>query len=520
VCDASDRDEDCDGAADDLDADVASFGFVTSWPDLDGDGFGDAASPLESCDIPVEHVTNDADCDDADDGIWPGAEERCDERDNDCDGDIDEEVLLDVHADRDGDGYGNPDESMAACAPGRGWVIDATDCDDTDVRVFPGARESCDARDEDCDGEADEGLTLYFLDTDGDGYGTGAGSCATVGAAADGDCDDADAWVFPGAPERCNDAPDDCDTWSGWVASDEDGVVSFVDAAGAWTDLTADFAGSAVTYALADGTYLLCPGTYDVQLTTSGVTARVEGPQGAGLTRLSPTAASGSVVSVSEGAVTLVGLTLSGGVGAGTAGDSWGGGVYATSAAGPATPTVTLEEVVISGNEASFGGGFAVDGAAWVEIADAEVRGNTATEGGGAFVGAGAALTGDDLLLEANVAADGGGLYVDGTSTTGGSVDLFAPTFSGNEAETGAGVFLVGGAATLDCTGGGGLTSNVADGGGAAYILYATARLSVRTCDLGDGSDDNQPQDILFFLPFTYDYGAGATFVCVGGVCS
>jgi hypothetical protein len=49
------------------------------------------------------------------------------------------------------------------------------DCDDTDADSYPGAEELCDGRDNDCDGEADEGLeTTAFPDRDGDGYGDDA----------------------------------------------------------------------------------------------------------------------------------------------------------------------------------------------------------------------------------------------------------------------------------------------------------------------------------------------------------
>ncbi|MCB9746378.1 MAG: putative metal-binding motif-containing protein [Alphaproteobacteria bacterium] len=66
VCDALDRDEDCDGLVDDADDSVVS-GFSNFWPDDDGDGYGDPAGPLvEACDAPQGYSDNDRDCDDAD----------------------------------------------------------------------------------------------------------------------------------------------------------------------------------------------------------------------------------------------------------------------------------------------------------------------------------------------------------------------------------------------------------------------------------------------------------------------
>ncbi len=88
-------------------------------------------------------------------------------------------------ADGDSDGYAD-----VACG--------GNDCDDADPDVNPGAVETCNGADDDCDGTVDNGF-----DNDADGVS----SCATPP-----DCDDTNASAFPGAKEVCDDGIDnDCD---------------------------------------------------------------------------------------------------------------------------------------------------------------------------------------------------------------------------------------------------------------------------------------------------------------------
>src|SRR5690606_34966614 len=64
VCDPLDRDEDCDGGADDLDPDGVPASAPTWYADRDGDTFGDPATAFTSCEPPPAHVQNGDDCDD------------------------------------------------------------------------------------------------------------------------------------------------------------------------------------------------------------------------------------------------------------------------------------------------------------------------------------------------------------------------------------------------------------------------------------------------------------------------
>ncbi len=141
--------------------------------------------------------------------------------------------------DADADGYGDGGTEQSACAVPAGAVTDATDCDDTRAAVFPGASETCNELDDDCDGTVDDdpvdGQPVY-VDADGDGYGVpGAtiGACTVLpGYSLDAaDCDDGDAAVNPGATEvDCADPIDyNCDgsaasedlDGDGWAACEE-----------------------------------------------------------------------------------------------------------------------------------------------------------------------------------------------------------------------------------------------------------------------------------------------------------
>ncbi|NNK89846.1 MAG: T9SS type A sorting domain-containing protein [Saprospiraceae bacterium] len=86
-------------------------------------------------------------------------------------------------------------------ADGDGWIEDC-DCDDTDSNVNPAMSEVCgNGIDDDCDG---------VIDTDDDD-GDGVGAC-------NGDCDDNNPTVYPGAPELCDALDNDCD---GVIPADE-----------------------------------------------------------------------------------------------------------------------------------------------------------------------------------------------------------------------------------------------------------------------------------------------------------
>jgi hypothetical protein len=219
------KDDDCDGELDEADAYDAS----TWYADTDGDAHGDPGVSLRACDAPVGFVALGDDCDDTDANISPSAVEACNDGvDDDCDGlSDDDDPSLDLstattwYADEDGDDYGAPFLTARTCVAPTGFLLDNTDCDDTDASTNPGAEEYCDLVDNDCDGELDEPSAVdaqdWYADGDSDGYGDGAASTLAcwvpAGHVADSsDCDDGNSAANPGLDELCTTTfDDDCD---------------------------------------------------------------------------------------------------------------------------------------------------------------------------------------------------------------------------------------------------------------------------------------------------------------------
>lgn len=147
---------------------TVSVEIPTLWyADADGDTYGDAGTSSLACDAPDGYVADLTDCDDGNSAVNPGATEVCNAIDDDCVGGIDNGLTFSTwYADGDSDTYGDAGTSVSTCdgAPA-GYVADATDCNDETAAVNPGASEVCNAIDDNCDGNTDEGLITAMITT-------------------------------------------------------------------------------------------------------------------------------------------------------------------------------------------------------------------------------------------------------------------------------------------------------------------------------------------------------------------
>lgn len=108
----------------------------------------------ETGDVLDESIPADDSAADDSGGCVP-TEEVCNGLDDDCDGEIDEDLLVEVWTDADADGYGDPAAPGWVCEGGDDEVANDDDCLDSDDAVYPGstARETPgDGIDTDCDG--------------------------------------------------------------------------------------------------------------------------------------------------------------------------------------------------------------------------------------------------------------------------------------------------------------------------------------------------------------------------------
>ncbi|MCP4807013.1 MAG: hypothetical protein GY913_26805 [Proteobacteria bacterium] len=177
-------------------------------------------------DEPVITVIGNS-CEDSVDPSWDADDDGYMECGQDCD-----DLNASIHPDaqevdngRDDDCDGNIDEG----ADGVSWDNDKDgytenegDCNDEDIAVGPDAEEIDNNQiDDDCDGDIDEGSTR--VDDDYDGY-----------ANREGDCADRDDTIYPGAEEVADGIDNDCD------GSIDEGTWDFDDDEDGWTESEGD----------------------------------------------------------------------------------------------------------------------------------------------------------------------------------------------------------------------------------------------------------------------------------------
>jgi len=123
----------CDGDGEDDDCNPQTFGAR----DADGDGYvsADCTNTNDAGDVFAGR-----DCDDTRSVVHPNVPEVCNGVDDNCDGDVDEGLLVDLYPDLDGDGYGDAESTPESACPGaRDRSRLNSDCDDANPQIQPGA---------------------------------------------------------------------------------------------------------------------------------------------------------------------------------------------------------------------------------------------------------------------------------------------------------------------------------------------------------------------------------------------
>lgn len=163
----------CDGLDNDCDGSIDNGAAVCCY-DNDGDTY-----PYYN----ATGCTSGNDCNDTNASINPGAAEVCNFVDDDCDNFTDE-------------GFNQDDDGYFTCGG---------DCDDTNASIRPGAMEICeDGIDQNCD-STDPSCSC--IDSDNDSYSAYDNATCPMGT----DCDDTDLDINPDTSEICDSKDNNCD---------------------------------------------------------------------------------------------------------------------------------------------------------------------------------------------------------------------------------------------------------------------------------------------------------------------
>jgi hypothetical protein len=322
-----------------------------------------------------------------------------------------------------------------------------------------------------------------------------------------GDCDDENAAVWPGAPELCDLADNDCDG----LVTDE-GLVTVVE-----TGFTGPSIQNALDAAPLGGTVRVCPGTY-TEILVIERPVLVQGLGGREATFLDA-AGMGRAIEVMAGSVILADLTILNGAadeGAGLRASGVGsltviscsfrGGVASGAGGGVLlrdVPVFSLSDVRVLDGLADQGGGAALIGSSGLAM-DFIARANSASEGGGLYVDGGVPTV-ENALIEVNAASGSGAGVFAASSLALLDADLFD-----NVAPVGAACHVEGGLLTMTD---GAVRRNLSSAGGA---LSVESNASVSNISWGLGLDDNTPADVSVLGGGSYSYGTFETFECTG----
>jgi hypothetical protein len=446
----------CDGADNNCDGAIDEGVTLTTYADVDGDGFGDASTEETSCEVAADRTEDGSDCNDADPAISPDGIEVCDEQDNNCDGSVDEGVLLTFFVDGDADGFGDPASPVQGCFAGGNLVENDQDCDDTNGAVSPLAAEVCNGIDDDCNASTTEDNMVAFTDP------TGVTSDATA-------------------------------TFSGGT-SDQPLEVSLSD----------------------DGVYTFCDGTWFVSLTVSadvGIASASDDPtrtilDGAGAAPVLDVVAPSTQVNVA-------GVTLQNGLALDPRPSLLnysGGGLLGCES--EVDTLVTVDRAVLQGGEAGIGGALVGIGCD-VRIGDTDVLDNSAAYGGAIFhvLGplelVGSRFEGNNASQLGRTAYLGvSALFAPDEVLLRDSVVQGDPTLPGTISSYQSEMFLDG--ATLTCEGDGGIVGSPTGG----INVVAGAAVSAG-CSFGapGGTDDNL-SDVYNYEWGSVAFGSEAWFIC------
>jgi hypothetical protein len=157
-------DDDCNNIIDD----DGAIGCELYYYDGDQDGFGDISKPSRCIckpDIQGKYtVKQSGDCNDSEKSVFPGANEICNGKDDNCINGIDEEGALNCivyYYNNDSDSYGIENVKKCLCGPSDKYTaVQYGDCNDDDKNVYPYASEKCNLKDDNCNMLVDEGFPV------------------------------------------------------------------------------------------------------------------------------------------------------------------------------------------------------------------------------------------------------------------------------------------------------------------------------------------------------------------------